>query len=122
MRGLPGDPRVSEDTVEEDEVRRGHATLALWLANFIVTQTFPSLRDPKVVGSAKTFWIHAAMSLASTIFVILVVPEPKCWTFEEIEASWTRRPRRAASLTGRVPDEGCRAYPLTDHRARNMMV
>jgi SP family arabinose:H+ symporter-like MFS transporter len=66
------------------------AIVMLWLADFIVTQTFPMLRESPAVGPAKTFWIYAACSLLSTIFVVTMVPETKGRTLEEIEASWRK--------------------------------
>jgi SP family arabinose:H+ symporter-like MFS transporter len=67
------------------------AIVMLWFADFIVTQTFPWLRDSPSVGPARTFWIYAACSLASTFFVIFLVPETKGRSLEEIEASWRKR-------------------------------
>lgn len=65
------------------------AIFMLWLADFIVTQTFPRLREG--IGPAATFWLYAGCSLLSTIFVILMVPETKGRTLEEIEAFWRQR-------------------------------
>jgi SP family arabinose:H+ symporter-like MFS transporter len=67
------------------------AIVMLWFADFIVTQTFPWLRDSPSVGPAMTFWIYAACSLASTFFVIFMVPETKGRSLEEIEQSWRKR-------------------------------
>ena len=64
------------------------AIFMLWLADFIVTQTFPMLRES--IGPARTFWVYAFCSLLSTVFVVLMVPETKGRTLEEIEASWLR--------------------------------
>jgi SP family arabinose:H+ symporter-like MFS transporter len=64
------------------------AILCLWFADWVVTQTFPMLREG--IGPAKTFWVYAACSLLSTIFVIAWVPETKGRTLEEIERSWKR--------------------------------
>jgi len=66
------------------------AIFCLWFADWLVTQTFPMLREG--IGPAKTFWVYAACSLASTVFVIWMVPETKGRTLEEIEASWRRKP------------------------------
>jgi SP family arabinose:H+ symporter-like MFS transporter len=66
------------------------AIVLLWFADFIVTQTFPMLRESKAVGPAMTFWIYAGCSLLSTVFVIAMVPETKGRTLEEIEASWKK--------------------------------
>jgi SP family arabinose:H+ symporter-like MFS transporter len=60
----------------------------LWLACFAVSQTFPMLLE--AIGPARTFWIYAGCSLASTLFVVLMVPETKGRTLEEIESSWKR--------------------------------
>ncbi len=64
------------------------AIFTLWLADFIVTQTFPRLRES--IGAAATFWVYAACSLLSTLFVLVMVPETKGRTLEEIEASWRK--------------------------------
>ncbi|MHC1767796.1 MAG: sugar porter family MFS transporter [Verrucomicrobiia bacterium] len=64
------------------------AIFCLWLADWIVTQTFPMLRES--IGPAKTFWVYAFCSLLSTVFVLLMVPETKGRTLEEIEASWRK--------------------------------
>lgn len=65
------------------------AIFMLWLADFIVTQTFPRLRE--TVGPATTFWIYAGCSFLSLVFVILLVPETKGRTLEEIEMSWKHK-------------------------------
>jgi SP family arabinose:H+ symporter-like MFS transporter len=67
------------------------AIVMLWLADFIVTQTFPMLRESPAFGPAKTFWVYAFCSFLSTLFVLWMVPETKGRTLEEIEASWRRR-------------------------------
>jgi SP family arabinose:H+ symporter-like MFS transporter len=65
------------------------AIFMLWLADFVVTQTFPRLRE--TAGPAITFWSYAACSLLSTLFVVLFVPETKGRTLEEIELSWKEK-------------------------------
>jgi SP family arabinose:H+ symporter-like MFS transporter len=64
------------------------AIFCLWFADWVVTQTFPMLRES--IGLARTFWVYAACSLLSTVFVIAWVPETKGRTLEEIERSWKR--------------------------------
>ena len=64
------------------------AIFCLWFADWIVTQTFPMLRNS--IGPACTFWVYAFFSLLSTVFVLLMVPETKGRTLEEIEASWRK--------------------------------
>jgi SP family arabinose:H+ symporter-like MFS transporter len=68
------------------------AILLLWFADFIVTQTFPMLRQS--IGPSDTFLIYAICSLASAFFVFLLVPETKGRTLEEIEASWRQQGKR----------------------------
>jgi SP family arabinose:H+ symporter-like MFS transporter len=64
------------------------AIFCLWFADWMVTQTFPMLREG--IGPARTFWVYAACSLLSTVFVVFLVPETKGRTLEEIEASWRK--------------------------------
>lgn len=59
------------------------AVLALWVANFILSLTFPSLNT--YLGPAKTFWIYAGVCFAGALFVIFYVPETKGKTLEDIE-------------------------------------
>lgn len=61
----------------------------LWLACYLVSQTFPMLLE--AIGPSKTFWVYGACSLLSFFFVLLMVPETKGRTLEEIQASWERR-------------------------------
>jgi MFS transporter, SP family, arabinose:H+ symporter len=62
------------------------ATFSLWIAVYIVTQTFPVLLE--TVGAAITFWVFCGMTLLSFFFVLTQVPETKEKTLEEIEREW----------------------------------
>jgi len=64
------------------------ATLALWTVCYTMTQTFPILLE--TIGGANTFWIYAAGSLLSVVFIVKAVPETKGRTLEDIEASWLK--------------------------------
>lgn len=66
------------------------ATFTIWSSCYIVAQTFPMLNDSKTIGPARTFWIYAAVSLATLLFIWFAVPETKGRTLEEIESSWRR--------------------------------
>jgi SP family sugar porter-like MFS transporter len=65
------------------------AVTALWIACFILTYTFPWLNSR--LGTARTFWIYAAICLAGFIFIKLQLPETKGKTLEEIEGIWEGR-------------------------------
>jgi SP family arabinose:H+ symporter-like MFS transporter len=65
------------------------AIMMLWLADFVVTQTFPRLNA--MIGPANTFWTYAFFSFLSVIFVCVMVPETKGRTLEEIEALWRHK-------------------------------
>ncbi|GMA49804.1 arabinose-proton symporter [Alicyclobacillus contaminans] len=71
---------------------RGRATaiasLALWAADYLVSQTFPVLLTG--IGAALTFWVFAVMSVLTFLFTIGVVPETKEKTLEQIEQLWSR--------------------------------
>jgi len=64
----------------------GIATVALWLADFLITQTAPMMYA--AWGPASAFWTYAVMCAACLLFVLLFVPETKGKTLEEIERSF----------------------------------
>jgi len=59
------------------------AVLSLWVANFILSFTFPILKD--ALGPSYTFWIYALVCVAGVMFVKGFIPETKGKTLEEIE-------------------------------------
>ncbi|NDO83985.1 arabinose-proton symporter [Citrobacter sp. NCU1] len=65
------------------------ATMALWGADFAVSQSFPPLLSS--AGPAITFWIFAATSLFTLLFTWRVIPETKGKSLEEIEAMWEKK-------------------------------
>lgn len=59
------------------------ATVALWLACFILTYTFPLLNT--FFGASGTFWLYGLISVAGFIFIYKKLPETKRKTLESIE-------------------------------------
>jgi MFS family permease len=70
------------------------ATVCLWLADFVVTQTFPMMDESEwlieVFNRAFPFLLYAAFCAVSVLFVWRYVPETKGKSLEEIERSWKR--------------------------------
>ncbi len=66
----------------------GLATLALWLADFAVTLTFPVLSDR--FHPAAAFWLYAAMCALDLVFMARFLPETKGRTLEDIERGWLK--------------------------------
>ncbi|MDH3251240.1 MAG: sugar porter family MFS transporter [Ignavibacteria bacterium] len=70
------------------------ATLALWSANYVVSQTFPLINEnPWLVRTfhhAFPFWLYAFFCAVTIVFVITYIPETKGKTLEEIEKLWKR--------------------------------
>ena len=70
----------------------GLATLALWGANYIVSQSFPILNEhPWLVEHfhhAFPFWLYGAMCIVTVLFVWRFVPETKGKSLELIERLW----------------------------------
>ena len=64
----------------------GIATVALWLADFLITQTAPMMYA--AWGPASAFWTYAVKCAVCLVFVLLFVPETKGKTLEEIERSF----------------------------------
>ena len=71
------------------------ATLLLWAANFVVSQTFPVINeDPGLVATfrhAFPFWLYALFCAVTVVVTWLFVPETKGKTLEEIEQYWRKR-------------------------------
>jgi SP family arabinose:H+ symporter-like MFS transporter len=64
------------------------ASFTVWSSCYIVAQTFPMLNDSPRVGPAVTFWVYAAISLFAFLVVLILVPETKGRSLEEIEEHW----------------------------------
>lgn len=64
------------------------AVAAQWIANFLVSSTFPALKSFSEGG---TYILYGVMSVLSFVFVWILVPETKGKTLEEIEKIWTRK-------------------------------
>ena len=59
------------------------AVMSLWIACFLLTETFPLLREH--LGPAVTFWIYAAICLLGFLLFRSRLPETKGQTLEQIE-------------------------------------
>ena len=59
------------------------AVTSLWIACFVLTETFPFLREN--LGAAMTFWIYAGICLFGFFLFKLRLPETKGQTLEQIE-------------------------------------
>ncbi len=59
------------------------ATIALWLASFILTYTFPLLNH--FFGASGTFWLYGVISVLGFIFIYYKLPETKGKSLEQIE-------------------------------------
>lgn len=59
------------------------ATVALWIASFILTYTFPLLNS--ALGASGTFWLYGIISILGFSFIYKKLPETKGKSLEEIE-------------------------------------
>ena len=68
------------------------ATIFLWTANWVVSQTFPMLDENEWLienfNHGFSFWIYGILSFVLLIFVWRIVPETKGKSLEEIEKFW----------------------------------
>jgi len=68
------------------------ATVCLWLANFVVTQTFTMMDEDAWLrgrfNGGFPFWVYGVLCVASLVFVWRCVPETKGKSLEEIERGW----------------------------------
>ncbi len=70
------------------------AVAAQWIANWIVSLTFPMMNDnvwlTGLFNHGFSYWIYGVMGILSALFVWKFVPETKGKTLEEIEQIWKR--------------------------------
>jgi len=71
------------------------ATVCLWVANYVVSQTFPMMEsNPWLLDKfhhAFPFWLYGVFCVVLLVFVWRFVPETKGKTLEEIERRWTTK-------------------------------
>jgi sugar porter (SP) family MFS transporter len=75
------------------------ATVANWVANLVITLTFPEL--VAVIGPSWTFVIYAVVGVFSLIFTWRLVPETRGKTLEQIEDHWLEGKHPRALRTSR---------------------
>ncbi len=67
---------------------------ALWIANLIVSWTFPILNDnawlTEKFNHGFSYWIYGLMCVAAALFVYKFIPETKGKSLEEIEKFWKK--------------------------------
>ena len=70
------------------------AVAAQWIANWIVSLTFPMMNDnvwlTNQFNHGFSYWIYGIMGILSAIFVWKMVPETKGKTLEEMEKLWRK--------------------------------
>jgi sugar porter (SP) family MFS transporter len=70
------------------------ATICLWVANYIISQTFPMMdANPWLLNTfhrAFPFWLYGAFCLVLVLFVRACLPETKGKSLEEIERRWVQ--------------------------------
>lgn len=68
------------------------ATLCLWVANFVVSQTFPMMDEHpwlvKTFNHGFPFFLYAMFCVLLVTIMVRLVPETKGKTLEEIEQHW----------------------------------
>ncbi|HNX78477.1 MAG TPA: sugar porter family MFS transporter, partial [Prolixibacteraceae bacterium] len=70
------------------------AVAAQWIANWIVSLTFPMLNDnvwlTGMFNHGFSYWIYGLMGILSALFMWKMVPETKGKTLEEMEHLWKK--------------------------------
>jgi MFS transporter, SP family, arabinose:H+ symporter len=66
------------------------ATTAIWIFAYLADQFFPLMQSH--LGGSGAFFVFASMAGLDFLFVLLVVPETKGYSLEEISHIWQPRP------------------------------
>ena len=76
----------------------GIATFCLWVANYIISQTFPMMDESKWLIAkchhAFPFWLYGFFCVVLFVFVLRFLPETKGKSLEQIERYWLDRSKR----------------------------
>jgi len=71
------------------------AVAAQWVANLIVSWTFPIMNDSTALTNTFhhgfAYWIYGIMGILAAVFMWKVVPETKGRTLEEMEGLWRKK-------------------------------
>ncbi|MEI9994433.1 MAG: sugar porter family MFS transporter [Rhizomicrobium sp.] len=71
------------------------AVAAQWIANFVVSQTFPMLDGSSALNAAFNhgfaYWLYGVGGLLAAVFVLRFVPETKQRSLEAIEGLWGKK-------------------------------
>ena len=71
------------------------AVAAQWVANLIVSWTFPIMNDSTALTNTFhhgfAYWIYGIMGILAAVFMWKIVPETKGRTLEEMEELWGRK-------------------------------
>ncbi|MEJ0026264.1 MAG: sugar porter family MFS transporter [Rhizomicrobium sp.] len=72
------------------------AVAAQWIANFVVSQTFPMLDGSSALNAAFNhgfaYWLYGIGAILAGLFVLRFVPETKQRSLEAIEGMWGKKP------------------------------
>ena len=78
------------------------ATVCLWVANYVISQTFPMMEGNKWLlekfHHAFPFWLYGLCCVVLLVFVSRFVPETKGKSLEEIEKHWIRKEQQKKCL------------------------
>jgi MFS transporter, SP family, xylose:H+ symportor len=73
----------------------GIAVAAQWLANLLVSTTFPMMNDSTYLTekfhNGFAYWIYALMGILAALFMWKYVPETKGKTLEELGKTWKKK-------------------------------
>lgn len=79
------------------------AVAAQWIANWIVSFTFPIMNDNTWLTAqfnhGFSYWIYGVMGILSALFVWKLVPETKGKTLEEMEGLWKKKKLNIEKVT-----------------------
>ena len=71
------------------------AVAAQWIANWLVSFTFPILNDNQILtqhfNHGFSYWIYGVMGILAALFVWKLIPETKGKTLEQIEKFWAKK-------------------------------
>jgi SP family xylose:H+ symportor-like MFS transporter len=82
------------------------AVAAQWIANFVVSTTFPIMDKSTALNAAFNhgfaYWLYGGASVLAALFVMRFVPETKRRSLEALQNLWTQHPEQKIEPTVRT--------------------
>lgn len=98
-------------------VMNGTAVFCMWIANAIITWTFPTMMEG--LGGGLTYAIYGVLNLVIAVVLLRIMPETSGRSLERIEHDMEERYSRRAGIGRPGPGPTPRSHGAGHHKTRS---